>query len=692
MRRPFLRCLRLPFAALLLTGAFAAPACSGSRGPDIVTRMNNAKGMAEGFGFSAFGAPSTGTVEEGKESKVPLALKEGCYQIFAFAGDGLKGLDLGLNDPSGKSVGTASKQEGQSSIKQCVTDAGTYTLVVKSSGGSGSFIAQPYASAVKDGTTDPNNGGECEGPDCPDPIDPSMGGGDDCSGGMELGIGGVTKGSTAKKGGNIHLTCAASDGPVAVYRTHVDGRHKLVVDLNAKFDAIMGIYRAANDGYLCDSVNELECSDDSEGLTTKSHIETVVDTGDYGVIIGGFDGDRGEFEVKAQLTDAPSLETICAGARSITPGTKLSDVIDGNGSNFHASCSNGEGDEALYKLDLKSRSRLRIAGKGTAGELTLSLRGRCDDPSSEVACTTKWHFDSVSWTGLMNAGAYTLIADTSDMSHSGTIDLNVDSAPDGGDGTAEADACKDARAITSSTTPISIDTFHAKGDLKASCAADSAADVVYKIDVKTKSRIFVSANGNDDEGRHVVALQKACGDTKGELGCELLTGKGLDATVDPGTYFLVVKGKGTDDFGRAKITVRTRELGEVAKVCKSAPKLVSGTAVSDTTTGAPDRFVSTNCGGPVAQQQSGDKVYQFTLKDRSKVHLELKNPGSFYNAIMSLRSDCADPTKGEIVCSNQYSKILDRDLDAGTYYVVVDGFGPKSEGAYTIEMTSKPIK
>jgi hypothetical protein len=690
MRRPFLHHL---FATLLLGGAFVAPACSGNRGPDIVTRMNNAKGMAESFGFTAFGAPSTGSVEEGKESKVQLALKEGCYQIFAFAGDGLKGLDLALNDPSGKSVGTASKQEGQSSIKQCVTDAGTYTLVVKSSGGSGSFIAQPYASATKDGSSNPiDNGGECTGPDCPDePIDNGMGS-DDCSGGMELGIGGTTKGSTAKKGGNIHLTCAASDGPVAVYRTHVDGRHKLVVDLSAKFDAIMGVYRAANDGYLCDSVNELECSDDSEGLTTKSHIETVVDTGDYGVIIGGFDGDRGEFEVKAQLTDAPSLETICSAARPITPGTKLSDVIDGNGSNFHASCSNGEGDEALYKLDLKGRSRLRLAGKGTAGELTLSLRGRCEDPSSEVACTNRWHFDSVSWTGLMNAGAYTLIADTSDMSHTGTIDLNVDIAPDGGDGTAEADACKDARAITSSTTPVSIDTFHAKGDTKASCAADAAADVVYKIDVKTKSRIFVSANGNDDEGRHVVALQKACGDTKGELGCELLTGKGLDSTVDPGTYYLVVKGKGTDDFGRAKITVRTRELGEVAKVCKGAPKLVSGTPISDNTSGVPDRFASPGCGGVIAQQQSGDKVYQFTLKDRSKVHLELKNPGSFYNAIMSLRSDCADPTKGEIVCSTQYSKILDRDLDPGTYYVVVDGFGPKSEGAYTIEMTAKAIK
>jgi len=93
-----------------------------------------------------YGAPATGSVEEGKEARVPLSLKAGCYQIFAFSGDGLKGLDLSLADPAGKSVGTPTNGDGQSAIKQCVAEQGTYTLVVKSSGGSGSFIAQPYAS------------------------------------------------------------------------------------------------------------------------------------------------------------------------------------------------------------------------------------------------------------------------------------------------------------------------------------------------------------------------------------------------------------------------------------------------------------------------------------------------------------------------------------------------------------------
>ncbi len=208
--------------------------------------------------------------------------------------------------------------------------------------------------------------------------------------------------------------------------------------------------------------------------------------------------------------------------------------------------------------------------------------------------------------------------------------------------------------------------------------------------MKAKSRLFVSTI--EDEGHNVFALQKTCGDTKGELACEATsTGKGFDATVEPGSYYFVVKGKSADDFGRLKMSAKLRELAPALAACKAAPKLVPGTPVNDTTAGAADRFASEKCGGQLWNQQSGDKVYQFTLKEKSKVSLSLK-PGSFYNAIMSLRSDCSDPTRNELTCSTYYSKQIDQTLDAGTYFVVVDGNGSKAEGTFTLEMTSKPVK
>ena len=693
---PHFRLRRGLFAlAMTIGGVALAPACGPTHsGPDIATRMTQAKSMAEGFGFTAYGAAATGTVEEGKDTKVALTLKEGCYQIFAFAGDGLKGIDLSLVDPSGKATGEGgAKQEGQSSVKQCVSDPGAYTLVVKSQGGSGSFIAQPYASSQKgsddgNGSSDPN----CPGPDCAD--DPNNGNGDDdCNNPPELSVGASVHGNTSRKGMGPKLSCTANDSAqVAAYKVHIDGRHKLVVDLSAKFDAAVGIFRATTEGYICDPSSELECSDDSEGSTNKSHAEAVVDSGDYGVVITGFDTDRGDYDLKSRLDDAPSLDVICNAARPIAAGSKQSDIIDGSGSNFRATCADpsSNGDEVIYKVDVKQRSRMRLTGKGN-GDLTLSVRSRCEDPSSEVACTNRYKIDGVSWTGMMAPGSYTVITDSANGGSGAAVDTQVDLSPELGSGAAEGESCTDAKALTLPGGAINADTFPAKADVKVSCASDATADVVYKLDLKAKSRVFVSSNG-EEEGRHVVAIQKTCGDTKGEVSCDMLSsGKTIDPTLDPGVYYVVVKAKANEDFGRVKLNVRARDLAEAGKACKTATKLVSGTSASDTTVGQPDRFLSPTCGGtPIGQQMSGDKVYQFTLTKHEHVHLELKS-NSFYNAIMSLRSDCVDPTRGELTCSSNYSKVIDRDMDAGTYYVVVDGYGPgsKAEGAYTIELTTK---
>ena len=685
---------RVASIACLLAAPFVvAESGCASRGPDLAARMAAAKSIYESVGFTAFGAPAMGAVADGVEGKVPLPLKEGCYQVVTFPGDGLKGIEVSLLDAAGKPVGEIKKQEGSVSIKHCVSEAATFNVVVKSAGGAGSFLTQPYASADKPPTKGPDEGPppDCVGDDCGEPV-VTDGAGDPCSNGLDLAAGASIKGNNTGKGFAQRASCAAAEGPSTVYRLHVEGRHKLVLDLSAKFDAVLGLFRADhNDGYLCDSGREVECSDDAEGQQTKSHVEAVVDTGDYGVIVAGYEADhKGEFELKTRLEDAPSLEAVCATARAVNPpGQKTTELVGAEGSNFHPTCASTAGSEALFKLDLKARSRVRMGMRAsTGGDSSISVRKRCDDPASELVCAKDWHLDGISWTGLMDAGAYTVIASTTDATHSSSVDLTFDRSDALGSGV-DGDGCKDGKAlpIGAQTT---LDTFAAKSDVRVSCAADASADVVYKLDVKAKSRLFVSTL--EDEGHHVLAVQKACGDPKGELACEpTSTSKGLDVTVDPGSYYLVVKGKGADDFGRVKLSAKLRELAPAVAACKAAPKLVAGTPVSDTTAGAIDRFASEKCGGAVGSQQSGDKVYQFTLKEKSKVNLTLKG-GTFYNAILSLRTDCGDPTRNELVCSNYYSKQLDQTLDAGTYYVVVDGYGAKAEGTFTLELTTKPAK
>lgn len=687
---------RVAFAAAMLSApfVFAQSGCA-ARGPDLGARMAAVKGAYESLGYKADGPTAAGSVTEGKDARVPLALKKGCYQIVAFAGDGLKGIDVVLDDPAGKPVGQVAKQEGQVSVKQCVAEAATYNLVVKSTGGSGSFLAQPYLSSAGDTSAKPTGDDgtgevkDCVGEDCPDVDGNYNGGASPCDSPPDISAAASAKGTTKGHAFPPRPSCAFGESPGSVYQMHIEGRHKLVVDVTAKYDVVLALFRGAHDGYLCDSGYEVDCSDDSQGLTTKAHLEAVVNTGDYGLMVTGYDqGDAGDFELKTRLEDAPSLESICATAHPITPGSKNTDALSSEGSNFDSTCAPVQGGETLYKLDLKQRSRVRLALHGSGGESAISVRSKCEDSATERVCAKDWHFDSVAWTGLLDPGAYTVIAESADTTHYASVTLDYDAAPATG-GTADADSCKDAKPITVGTF-FTADTFQAKADLKASCANEGAADVVYKLDVKAKSRVLISTS--EDEGRHVIAIQKTCGDTKGEVVCDQTSvSKPLEATLDPGTYYVVLKGKGIDDFGRAKLNVKLREIGSGAAACKAATKLVSGTPITDTTAALPDKFVSEKCGGPINYQASGDKVYQFTLKEKSKVNLTLKS-GTFYNAIMSLRQDCSDPMKNEIACSNTYSKILDRDLDPGTYYVVVDGYGTKAEGSFTIEMTSKPIK
>ncbi|MFI5298402.1 MAG: hypothetical protein ACHREM_09910 [Polyangiales bacterium] len=687
------------FAAALLCAPLAIPALvstpgCAARGPDLVARMASAKSMAEFSGFSASGPPSTGTIASGGDAKVPLQLKSGCYQIFVFPGDGLGALDLTLADPSGTPVGTVLKQDGFSALKYCPTISGSYTLTAKSPSGSGSFIAQTYTSSDKSPTPDGSSEvapGDC-GPDGEGCAGTPEGGGDDCMNVTELPPGTTAKGTTSRKyASSIHWSCAAADGPAAVYRVHVDQRKKLIVDLNAKFDAVMAVFRSMpGDAYLCDTGNEIECSDDSEGSTTKSHIELVADPGDYGIVIGGYDAsDRGDFEVRTRLDDPPSLEKVCAAARTLIPGVKQTDSIGGLGSAFQASCATSAGDEVLYKLDIKQRSRVRLQAKSGAGDVVLSVRRHCEEESSEEVCSNAFHIDGYSWLGTREPGVYTVIADTADPTRSGTIDLTADVAPELGAGTADGDTCKYARPI-SSTPSVTFDTFAATADIQTGCTADAGADVVYKLDVKTKSHVTITPG--EDEGAHVVAIQKSCGDRRGELACDALSaGRPIEATLDPGSYYVVIKAKKADSFGRVKVGIRVRDLAGAAAACKSAPVITNGKSVSGSTRDKADNFSSPGCGGVATLQNSGDMTYQFTLKERSKVTLSL-NSSTFSQAILSLRSDCSDPSKGEIVCSNQYSKSINRDLDPGTYYVVVDGWQTKAEGDFTLDLSTKPVK
>jgi hypothetical protein len=113
-----------------------------------------------------------------------------------------------------------------------------------------------------------------------------------------------------------------------------------------------------------------------------------------------------------------------------------------------------------------------------------------------------------------------------------------------------------------------------------------------------------------------------------------------------------------------------------------------GQSTSGTTAGASNKFAP-SCGGS-GSGAAGDRVYRLTLATRGRVQLTLSTP--HFTGILALRSSCLDAggngARGvELACNassdDAHLAHLESTLDAGTYYVVVDGKG--GEGAYTLQ-------
>ncbi len=86
--------------------------------------------------------------------------------------------------------------------------------------------------------------------------------------------------------------------------------------------------------------------------------------------------------------------------------------------------------------------------------------------------------------------------------------------------------------------------------------------------------------------------------------------------------------------------------------------------------------------GSCQSNNGSDRVYVFTVAETIKITFE----ASGFDTVMYLRSDC-DDTASQIACDDDggasHNARISEDLDPGTYYLIVDGFG-ENEGAFTL--------
>ncbi|MDB4940720.1 MAG: hypothetical protein JWP97_254 [Labilithrix sp.] len=676
-----LRALRcLPVCVAL--GLAGSAACAGPRAGELEPRYVAVHNTLAALGMVQTGPIQQGSLAEGRETRLRVELAAQCTTLVAMGGPGVRDLDVALLDPDDKPVAHDTTQEPQATLRACPTAPGHYTLVVRMRAGAGDFVTATWTGGASAGPT-PDRGAAL-----------AEAGAGTCALPMALAPGastGTTRHGDAENAGS----CASSDAKELVYKLEVTRRQRVTVEVDPQFDSV--VYMRKDD--CGDSDAEVACNDDATSGAGKrgpsshgSRLDEVLEPGTYYVFVDGYGSEAGTFRMNVGIADVPSLADACRHVPALA-SAQVTGSLAGAFDHGHASCGGeAKGPESIHRLDVPARARVRITERSGDFTPVVHLRRQCADDHSEVACADGGaRADEATWAGVLDPGSYVLFADSSDADARGTYTLEAELASDPGPG-ARGDACGDAVPLGPFERAVEGDTFSARDDVRGTCSGAGAADVVYRFELARRSR--VTARFADQEGSHVFVVTQSCTDRAGEVAC----GGFVDDVLEAGVYYLAVDGKAADSLGRFTFAFAARDVSGQESACRTPPALATGATVTGTTTGGGDRF-HVSCAGREDLQSSPDRVYRITLGMRSRVELALATPT--WDGVLAVRTSClelgrkAQGTRAlEAACNNdagdtRHAKI-DTTLEAGTYFVVVDGHASGNEGAFTLQYRATP--
>jgi hypothetical protein len=664
MPRPRLRTAVL--ASVLLIGACASNRDGGvgALEPRFMAVHNTLAAM----GLAQVGAIQQGVLAEGQTARVALDLPAGCVTVAAIGGAGVRDIDATLLDTHEVPLAHDTTAEPQAVLRPCLEAAGTYVLALKATAGAGPWVTAAWAGGVPGTSASPAPRPEANG-SCDAPIPLSAG---------------VVSGSTMHGEHDNAGSCGPSDSRELVYELDITRRQRVTIEVEARFDSVLYIRKED----CADANAEVDCNDDGPDRT-HSRIERVLEPGKYYVFVDGYGQESGLFKMTVTTSDVLALAEVCQKAPLLATGVAQTGTTQGMADDARATCGGGaEGADAAWRAEIATRSRVRFVEHSDEVAPVVHVRRACADEQSEVACGEGGGTGGqAAVTGVFDPGTYTVFADARERDSAGAYSLLLETAPLAGSGSG-GDRCADAiplaLAAAGSAGSVTGDTFAARDDVAGSCGGAGAPDLVYRLDVPRRSRFVASLDA--EEAPHVLVLWSRCGQRASEVTC----GRTIDEILAPGTYTIGVDGTSPESFGRFTLAYALRDLTGQGGACSAAPTLTEGHALGGTTAGASDKFVTT-CGAGDTGTSGPDKVFKMSLATRATVVVDVTAPG--FDAAVALRKACADggPIAGdvELACEADadqgHRTTIERPLEAGTYWIVVDGQSPNDQGPFTIK-------
>jgi len=633
------------------------------------------------MGMAQTGSISEGSLVHGANVRFDVSLEAGhCYTFVALGSSGVSDLDLRIFGEGDEVLGRDDTHDSQAAAQVCPRVAGTYHVELRMAGGRGGYAVSSWEGAAGRG-----RGGSSSG------LAATQGDGEgSCQNPTPLAFGAPAHGDTTGGARVLSPSCIENGtAPERIYEITIEQRSQLVADLSSSYDG--ALYLRAQ----CGAGQDLACNDDAGGSTARSHVDATLDPGTYYLVVDGYGDAAGSYDLVVQATPLRALSAVCGAAEALPLGQPVSGTTEGSQDYFQATCAGGaRAPDHVYRLDIAQRSRLRVRQESNHDGV-LYMRRTCEEPTSEFACNDDMgdtrHSEIRT---VVDPGTYFVYSDGysgGEQPAVGSYTIRADTAPVAG-GSAAGENCQSPLALRAGTM-AQADTFEAADDYSGSCGGQGAPDVVYAFDLTARSRVQVSVANAAFTG--ALYVERSCGDTSTEASCASFApgsrdpsaAAQLDTILPRGHYFLVVDGANAEEFGSAELTMQISDVAALERACRAAPLLHPGHTENGTTAGGQDRFHASCAEGT----SSNDVMYRLRLRRRSTVRVSMS---SDYDGALYMRRDCTDPAT-ELVCNddqgdNRHSQI-DTTLDAGTYFVFVDGFRGGNQGSFSLDVqVSRP--
>ncbi len=429
-----------------------------------------------------------------------------------------------------------------------------------------------------------------------------------------------------------------------------------------------------------------ECTDSSFEVGCDSGFPAVIRRrslapGTYFVIVGTNSATPVGLRIDFDVPTPPAANESCLNPLDVSAGGTFTDTTVEVRNDITTSCGVASAPDLMYQFTTTAPQNVQISVTEDGGAaMAYSVRSDCFAAATELRCES-----GAPASGTLHelpAGTYFIIVEGPTFRDADfTLDIQFlpPAPPPAGD------VCATAIPIATDGTVVTGSLAGFQDDLAPTCGL-SGDDVVYTFTLPAASDVSIEY---DPAAVGAVSLRSNCTMDTGDIRClradpAITRVRNLAA----GTYFLVLEQTMSAGYTisvdvTTPPTVPVNVTGNDSCTTAHPVPATGGLFTGSTVTELPDYMAT--CG---ASATSNDVVFELTLTSRQRVLASLE--GSLFDTVLHLHNSTC-PLAGEIACNDDanvgtLTSLLDRTLDPGTYYLVVDGFGAASAGTYFLDI------